>query len=180
MARRTKLAWSRWNLIFTFSVHNRKYHFYVNLVQKIKNWNSNMLNSVVILAFFFYTGNNLSEQIWSKKPKFLVLYETVSIKIGFSLKSTFLCNTEMSKNSKNLWKLTKIDNIDREIFHNFWTSWEISMKLSGKLWLVITLKVTKSQVFTFYLEDTLFKKPQDGGESNSARFRVKLVETWHL
>ena len=42
----------------------------------------------------------------------------------------------------------KVANIDREILHNFWTTWGISMKLSGKMCLTIILKVTKNQGFT--------------------------------
>ena len=39
----------------------------------------------------------------------------------------------------------KIANIDWEILHIFWTTWGISMKLSGKMWIMIILKVTKNQ-----------------------------------
>ena len=70
----------------------------------------------------------------------------------------------MSKNPKNWWKSMKIANIDREILHNFWTTWAISMKFSGKMCLVIILKVTKNQGFTLCLEDIIFEKPQ--GVSN--------------
>ena len=59
----------------------------------------------------------------------------------------------MSKNSKNRGKLMKIANIDREILHIFWTTSGISMKFSGKMWLMIILKVTKGQGFTLSLED---------------------------
>ena len=54
----------------------------------------------------------------------------------------------------------KIANIDREIIRIFWTTWGISMKFSGKMWLMIILKVTKTQLFTLSLEDTFFGKPQ--------------------
>ena len=64
----------------------------------------------------------------------------------------------MSKNPKNWGKLMKIANIDREILHNFWTTWGISMKFSGKMYLMIILKVTKNQSFTLSLEDTFFEK----------------------
>ena len=50
----------------------------------------------------------------------------------------------------------KIGNIDREILHNFWTTWEI--KFSGK--------VTKNQGFTLFLEDTFFEKLQGFFSSN--------------
>ena len=38
----------------------------------------------------------------------------------------------------------------------------ISMKISGKIWLMIILKVTKNQGFALPLEDTLYEKPQGG------------------
>ena len=54
----------------------------------------------------------------------------------------------------------KIANIDRESLHNFWTNLGISIKFSGKIWLMIILKVTKTQQFTPSLEDTFLEKPQ--------------------
>ena len=53
----------------------------------------------------------------------------------------------------------KIADIDREILHNSRTTWGISMKYSGKMQLMIMLKVTKNQGFTLSLEDTFFGKP---------------------
>ena len=41
------------------------------------------------------------------------------------------------------------------------------MKLSGKMCLMIILKVTKKQGFTLCLEDTLFEKPQGVGQIES-------------
>ena len=38
------------------------------------------------------------------------------------------------------------------------------MKFSGKMCLKIILKVTKKQGFSLSLEDTLFEKPQGGGQ----------------
>ena len=54
----------------------------------------------------------------------------------------------------------KIVNMDEENLHIFWMTWEISMKCSGKMWLMIILKVTKNQGFTLSVEDTVLKKPQ--------------------
>ena len=54
----------------------------------------------------------------------------------------FLCYKEMSKNSNNLMKLV---NIEEENLCIFWTTWVISMKFSGKIWIVIILQVTKKQ-----------------------------------
>ena len=68
----------------------------------------------------------------------------------------------MSKKSK---KIIKIVNIDGQIFHTFWAIWEISMKVSGMMWLMITLEVTKKQSFALYLENTFGEKLLgEGGE----------------
>ena len=65
----------------------------------------------------------------------------------------------MSKKSE---KLMKVVNIDGQNLHIFQTTWGISMKFSGKMWVVILLKVTKNQGFTFSVEDTFWEKPQRG------------------
>ena len=80
--------------------------------------------------------------------------------IYYKLTSLDLWNKEISKNPKNRWKLMKIGNIDRENLHMFWTTREISMKFSEKKWLMIMLKVTKNQGFTFSFEDTFLEKLQ--------------------
>ena len=73
----------------------------------------------------------------------------------------------------------KIAFIAREILHVFWTSWGISMKFSGKMWLMIILKVTKNKGITLSLEDTFFEKPQCRGPvvklTSPSRFRVKIL-----
>ena len=47
------------------------------------------------------------------------------------------------------------------------------MKFSGKIWIMIILKVTKKQCFALYPEDTLFDKPQEGVKLTSlSLFRV--------
>ena len=51
----------------------------------------------------------------------------------------------------------KIANINREILHIFWTTWENSMKFSGKMQLMIILS-HKKHGFTLSLEDTFFEK----------------------
>ena len=73
-------------------------------------------------------------------------------------------------------KEKKIGNIDREILQIFWTTWGISMRFSGKMWLMIILKVTKKG-FIFSFEETYFEKPQ-GGESKwprSSSFGVNVI-----
>ena len=57
----------------------------------------------------------------------------------------------------------KIANIDRETLHNFWTTWEIAMKFSGKMCLTI-LKFTKKPGFHPLLRRYIFRKPQVGGQ----------------
>ena len=54
----------------------------------------------------------------------------------------------------------KTVNTDGENLHVFWKTWRISMKFSGKMWLMIILKVTKNQGFTPSREDTFLEKPQ--------------------
>ena len=50
-------------------------------------------------------------------------------------------------------KSMKIVNIEGEKLPIFWTTWRMSMKFSGKTWLMIILKVTKNQGFTPSIED---------------------------
>ena len=78
----------------------------------------------------------------------------------------------MWKNPKNWWKLMKIANIDKEILHIVWTTWGISIKFSGKMWLMIIL-VTKNQSFTPSLEDAYSKKSQRGGGGGRGGGRFK-------
>ena len=48
---------------------------------------------------------------------------------------------------KSYEKFMKIVNYDGENPHMFWTTRGISMEFSGKMWLMIILKVTKNQGF---------------------------------
>ena len=59
-------------------------------------------------------------------------------------------------NVKQFKKLAKIVNIQEENLHILCTSWKISMKSSGKMSLMIILKVTKNQGFTLSLENTFW------------------------
>ena len=68
-------------IIFTFSVFDRKYPFWANLVQKVKiislSWN--LVPRLIRICkiqwwcslFLFLTGNTLFGTIWSKKSKLL-------------------------------------------------------------------------------------------------------------
>ena len=48
-------------------------------------------------------------------------------------------------NVKKSSKSMKIANIGEENLHIFWTRWGIFMIFSGKMWILITLKVAKKQ-----------------------------------
>ena len=61
----------------------------------------------------------------------------------------------------------KIVDNDGENLHIFWTTWGISVKFSGEMWLMTILKVPKNQGFTLSLEDTFLEKPQGGSNSPS-------------
>ena len=55
------------------------------------------------------------------------------------------------------------------------------MKCSGKMCLMIILKVTKNQGFTLCLEDTIFEEPQGEGQTEPppppSSFRVNVEIT---
>ena len=58
------------------------------------------------------------------------------------------------RNFKKSKKSLKI--VEEENLHIFWTTWGISKKLSGKMYLVMIFEVTKNQGFTHSLEKTVF------------------------
>ena len=60
----------------------------------------------------------------------------------------------VTRKYQKIWKSTKIVNIDWESLYIFWNFWGIS----GKMWLMIILKLTKNQGFTLSLEDTFSEK----------------------
>ena len=82
----------------------------------------------------------------------------------------------MSNIPKNWWKSLKIAIIDRESLHIFWTTWGISMEFSGKMWLMIILKVAKNQSCTLSLEDVFLEKPHVVSNWPSSLFRVKAIQ----
>ena len=71
----------------------------------------------------------------------------------------------------------KIVNIDRENLHIFWTTSGVSMKFSVKMWLMIILKVTKKQGFTFSLKDTFLEKLQRKSNWPPSLLRVNILYT---
>ena len=76
---------------------------------------------------------------------------------------TSLVSFMQQGNVKNSEKSTKIVNIEGEILHMFWTTWGMSMRFSGKMRLMIILKVTKKHGFSLSLENTFWEKPRGGG-----------------
>ena len=74
--------------------------------------------------------------------------------------------------AKKFKKLMKIVNIDKENVHSLRTTWGISMKFSGKMCLMIILKVTKCQGFTLSVENAGLKKNTAGvrGQNNPPAF----------
>ena len=71
----------------------------------------------------------------------------------------------LQENFKNSEKSMEVVNTDGENLYIFWTIWEISMKFSRKMCLMIILKFRqkKEQVFTLSLEDKFLEKLQGGG-----------------
>ena len=61
-------------------------------------------------------------------------------------------------------KIQTIDenSIEEENLHICWTCWGISMKFSGKMSLIIILKLTKNQHSNRSLKSTFLEKPQGG------------------
>ena len=60
-------------------------------------------------------------------------------------------------NVKKSKKLMKIANFDEENLHIFWTSWGFFVKFSGKMWLMIVLKVTKNRASRFLWKTHFWK-----------------------
>ena len=70
-------------------------------------------------------------------------------------------------------KSTKVVNIEGKNIHIFWTTWGISTKFSGKMWLMIILKVSKNPGFTLSLKHIFEKATGNGGRIDLlSRFRV--------
>ena len=69
-------------------------------------------------------------------------------------------------------------NIDGENLHIFWTTWGIlMMTFSGKMWLVITLKLKlkKKQGLILSLKNTFLEKP--GGECQTEPPSLLRIKT---
>ena len=86
-------------------------------------------------------------------------------------------------NVEKFEKLIKMVNIEEENLHIFWTSWGISMKVSGKMWVMRILKVTKKQGSILSLKNTFLEKPHGEGSNSSPnifRVKVKFLQFLHL
>ena len=68
-----------------------------------------------------------------------------------------------------------IANIVNESLHIFWTTCGISMEFSGKMWLMIILKVTKNQEFTISLADTFSRKTTGEVKLSTSLFSIKNI-----
>ena len=55
----------------------------------------------------------------------------------------------------------------------FWATW-ISMKFSGRMWLMIKLKSTKNQGFTIYPKYVFLEKPEGWEGGGGARVTLSL------
>ena len=71
-------------------------------------------------------------------------------------------------------------NTERENLHNFWTAWGISMKFSGKIRLMIILKVEKETGLHPLYTKFIFRETTWGGiqTDTTSHFSVKLVSTF--
>ena len=87
--------------------------------------------------------------------------------------SVFLQQGMLKYAKKNSMKKVNIN----ENLHIFWTTWEISLKLSGKMWLVIKLNVTESTSYrSLLLKNSFWTKPQCKDGSNwSSRLLGSIV-----
>ena len=79
-------------------------------------------------------------------------------------------------------KSMKIVNIEGENLHVFWTIWGMSMKYSGKTWLMIILKVTKKQSLTLFLsrKHTFWKNHRVWPKLTPSLFKVKKIIIWSM
>ena len=71
-------------------------------------------------------------------------------------------------NVKNPKQMMKIVDIDKENLSIFKTTWEIPMKFSEKVYLMIILKVAENQGFSHSLENKVLVKPK-GGKIDSSQ-----------
>ena len=108
--------------------------------------------------------NNLFRVCWNLKNADIICY---MLTLFVSLQQ---------ENSKQYEKLVKMVNIEGENLCIFWRTWGNSIKFSGKMWLMIILKVTKNQGFILSLEniflETLQGEDQIDPPPPPSRFRV--------
>ena len=68
----------------------------------------------------------------------------------------------------------KIVNIEEENLHIFWTTWVT--KFSGKMLLIIILKVTKNWGFTLFLQNAFLENLQGDQIDPSAFLGLKIMK----
>ena len=88
--------------MFIFFVFDRKYLFWANLVQKVKiiSWSWNLVARLIRICiiqwccspFWFLSGNDFLEQIWSKKSK-LSLYAQILVPTLIRICRTHWCDS---------------------------------------------------------------------------------------
>ena len=80
-----------------------------------------------------------------------------------------------TRKCQKVQQLMKKGNVQRINLHTFSTSWESSMKFSGKMWLMIILKVTKNQGFTLSLQQNHIFGKTTGGAAFLGLSAVKRI-----
>ena len=88
---------------------------------------------------------------------------------------SFFGTTKCQKIQK---KLIKLANIDDKNLHIFWKTWAISIKSSGKMCLMIILKVTKKQCVTPSLENKVLEKPQGKSKIDSLQIFQSYIRDY--
>ena len=88
--------------------------------------------------------NNLFKVCYKSKNADIICYELTLL--------VFFARSKCQKFQKWKMKIAWQKN-----FHDFWTTWGISMKFSRKMQLMVILKVTKNQGFILPLKDIFWK-----------------------
>ena len=107
------------------------------------------------------------------------IFEGSSILKGTTLTSTLTWVSLQKGNVKKSKKLIKIVNIEEERLHILRMNWGISMMSSGKMSLMIILKVAKKQGIHPFSEKYIFEKNKEGGvkltPAPHSRFKVNSI-----
>ena len=71
--------------------------------------------------------------------------------------TSWVCLQQGNAKKKKKKKLVKLVNIEEDNIHIFRGTWGILMKFSGKMCLMIILKVRENKDFTLSVENTVLK-----------------------